>query len=333
MRSIRSTTKPLCWVLAVALFCLWSGLPEYLAYAQETPPPVNSKEAEEFRSSLEQIRAKIDFAELDPTVLQGRIGSNPRELMRFIQEKITFEPYTGVLRGARGTLLARAGNAADRALLLAQLLRQAGYQVRFAKGQLSHDRAETLLRRSFSLPVATGPLSPLIDEILANADNQFYLLGNALFEAGFEPPSTAAQAWRQAISEVQQHTWVQIAERGQWIDIDPSPDMQFGQTLVTAEQISEELAEALFHQIEFSLEIEVEKAGERQHEQILELKATAAELGGIPLGLFHAIDGKRVTAYLILGDRVLKSKPFIVPQHTTRPAQGIGGFLAVLRMP
>jgi hypothetical protein len=173
----------------------------------------------------------------------------------------------------------------------------------------------------------------LIDEILANADNQFYLLGNALFEAGFEPPSTAAQAWRQAISEVQQHTWVQIAERGQWIDIDPSPDMQFGQTLVTAEQISEELAEALFHQIEFSLEIEVEKAGERQHEQILELKATAAELGGIPLGLFHAIDGKRVTAYLILGDRVLKSKPFIVPQHTTRPAQGIGGFLAVLRMP
>ena len=34
MRSIGSTTKPLCWVLRFVLFCLWSGLPEYLSYAE-----------------------------------------------------------------------------------------------------------------------------------------------------------------------------------------------------------------------------------------------------------------------------------------------------------
>jgi hypothetical protein len=41
MQYISSTTKQLCWVLAFALFCLWSGLPEYLAYAeavQQTSP-------------------------------------------------------------------------------------------------------------------------------------------------------------------------------------------------------------------------------------------------------------------------------------------------------
>jgi Transglutaminase-like superfamily len=324
MRYIGSTTKPLCWVLAFALLCMWSGLPEYLVYAQDTPQSLTSDEAAKFRSSLEQIRSKIDFSELDPTVLQGRIGDSSKSLMRFIQEKIGFEPYTGVLRGARGTLLARAGNAADRALLLAHLLRQAGHQVRFAKGQLSYDQAEKLLRSSFSLPVATDKLPPLINDLLANAENHFLLLGNALFEAGFEPPSTAAQAWRQAIIDTQQHTWVQIAESGQWIDIDPSPDMQFGQALVTAEQISEELDEALFHQIELSLEIEVERAEERQHEQILELKATAAELAGIPLGLSHAIAGERVTAHFIVGDRVVESRPFVIPQRATRRAKGIG---------
>jgi hypothetical protein len=325
MRSLGFTTKQACWVLAFALFCMWGGIPEYLAYARDKPRKIAPKQAEEFRHSLERIRSKIEFSELDPAILQRRIGSNPRELMRFIQEQIEFEPYIGVLRGARGTLLARAGNAADRALLLAQLFRQAGYQVRFAEGRLSSDQAETLLRHSFSLPVATGPLPPLIEEILANADNHFSLLGNVLLDAGFEPPSTAAQAWRQAISETQQHTWVQIAEGGQWIDIDPSPEAQFAQTLVTDEQISEELDKALFHQIHFSLEIEVERAGARQREPILEFRATAAELGGIPLGLFHAIDGERVTAHFIVGDRVLESKPFIVPQHTTRSRKGIGG--------
>src|SRR5688572_3380542 len=43
-------------------------------------------------------------------------------IFRFVAEQIRYQPYAGLLRGAEGTLMARAGNAADQAVLLAALL-------------------------------------------------------------------------------------------------------------------------------------------------------------------------------------------------------------------
>jgi len=62
VRSIGSTTKQLCWVLAFALFCLWSGLPEYLAYAeavQQTSPTKAAQTADKLEKLFQAIEAAV----------------------------------------------------------------------------------------------------------------------------------------------------------------------------------------------------------------------------------------------------------------------------------
>ena len=64
-----------------------------------------------------------------------------------------FEPYPGVLRGAQGTLAARAGNAFDRALLLRALLDAMAIPARFAFGELDQASARALVARTLG-PIA-----------------------------------------------------------------------------------------------------------------------------------------------------------------------------------
>ena len=54
--------------------------------------------------------------------LAETLGDDPVAAFRFVRDRIGFEPYPGILRGAEGTLAARAGNAWDRALLLRALI-------------------------------------------------------------------------------------------------------------------------------------------------------------------------------------------------------------------
>ncbi|MEN8148909.1 MAG: hypothetical protein ABFS86_03750, partial [Planctomycetota bacterium] len=65
-----------------------------------------------------------------PAGVVMRIGSDPEALAGFVREHIGYEPYVGVVRGARGTLAAGAGGDWDRAVLLAALLAEAGYESR-----------------------------------------------------------------------------------------------------------------------------------------------------------------------------------------------------------
>ena len=71
-------------------------------------------------------------------------------IFRFVSEQIRYEPYAGVLRGAEGTLMARAGNSADQAVLLAALLRASGIGSRFAQGAIDGEIGAAVLASAVS---------------------------------------------------------------------------------------------------------------------------------------------------------------------------------------
>jgi len=77
----------------------------------------------------------------------------------WVASSTAFQPYRGVLRGADGTLQARAGNAFDQALLLTSLLFDAGYEARIARTTLDEAAALTLLRSA-----ASGDAGGVLDD-------------------------------------------------------------------------------------------------------------------------------------------------------------------------
>ena len=75
------------------------------------PPVRRSRNASAPRSS----RA----ASADVDDLANGLEFDLERIFRFVADEIRYEPYAGLLRGAEGTLTARAGNSADQAALLA----------------------------------------------------------------------------------------------------------------------------------------------------------------------------------------------------------------------
>lgn len=75
----------------------------------------------------------------------ARLGHDAERLIAFVREEIAFEPYEGLLRGPSGTLLARAGNALDQALLLQALLAAGGTESLLLGRDLAEAEAPALV--------------------------------------------------------------------------------------------------------------------------------------------------------------------------------------------
>lgn len=110
---------------------------------------------------IERLRAQIDRSQFDLAVRGTELGREAPALVSFVRDAIAFEQYPGVLRGAQGTLMSRAGNALDQSMLLAALLENAGHQARIARGTLTEDQAEVLVRQIASPRPPAPPLGNL----------------------------------------------------------------------------------------------------------------------------------------------------------------------------
>ena len=115
-----------------------------------------------------------DQAQADPIADEAfELGYDLDSIFRFVADEIAYEPYPGILRGALGTLQARAGNSADKALLLAALLDASLIPYRFAQGSLDEAASAQLLD---TLPVgveaarrlARGPLDAGEEQIASS---------------------------------------------------------------------------------------------------------------------------------------------------------------------
>ena len=163
--------------------------------------------------------------------------SDPTSAFELVRDSMGFDAYPGVLRGADGTLAARAGNSYDRALLLQALLGAQGLTTRFAFGQLSPDVAASLVTRSLDEPAkplsaaAFSPFDPAFEQAVdTRARRDYALISNAL---GDRVADLAADGTAAAVADVTSHAWVQLQQAdGTWLDLDPTmPDAQPGQTL------------------------------------------------------------------------------------------------------
>lgn len=150
---------PVAAVLSYLLALLPTLAPPTYAQTQRRSGPAEraSMDGSAAVQQIERGRSHIDRAQFDMEALLDELAYDAEEILRFVREEIAFEQYPGLLRGALGTLQSRAGNALDQAVLLATLLRDAGFDARIHRGRLSLEQADQVLAQMRPVPPFPEP--------------------------------------------------------------------------------------------------------------------------------------------------------------------------------
>ena len=184
------------------------------------------------------------------------LGYDRNQIFQFVRDEVAYDPYAGVLRGARGTLQGLAGNAADQAILLAALLDASLITTRFAIGELSEEAADALIgsaqwdadtvhrqvRWALRPPAIPGQPPDLTAEEAAFAEqlpdfakrfrdvverseaDGFKTVTEALAAAGIDIPAPATSL---PDLERNQHVWLQAIEGTNWVGPQGTPIARF----------------------------------------------------------------------------------------------------------
>jgi hypothetical protein len=179
--------------LAVALLCLSLILPHPALMAPVTAQPTNETLLDDIEGrlaffdelidQLEDIRANINRGSFELDALVESVDFDAEALIEFVTQEIAFQPYVGALRGAKGTLAGGAGNALDQSILLANLLKDAGYDARIVRSRLTPVQAELLLTNAqpdsykFESVFSTTPavLADSFNDVLAQLNSKSWL--------------------------------------------------------------------------------------------------------------------------------------------------------------
>lgn len=155
--------RPLASTAHAAAHCVFWLLLSLSPSAAGQAAPVTDEEIEasvrELVALAKQLRPGIDRARFELEPLLDARDYEADEIVDFVSNEIAFEAYAGALRGARGTLISRAGNSLDQSLLLATLLRDAGYDAVIRRGELNETAVDALVASMFPRPEAM-PSSP-----------------------------------------------------------------------------------------------------------------------------------------------------------------------------
>ena len=239
-----------------------------------------------------RVPRTLDLSHVQPAHFADALGRDSDRIFAYVRDNIAYEPYAGTLRGARGTLLAMAGNGLDRAILFASLLEGSGHTVRYVRGTLSPEAAAALVasvipaRVARPAPTSGGDTSPL-DVLHSSIARDYEILRSRLAPVADSAVRGISRA-EALVLEARAHFWVQIAQGGNWRDLDPSfADAIPGRAYAKAEQILERIPEELSHRI--TLRIRVEDQGESgtSIREVLTYSAPAPTLSGEHLMLVH----------------------------------------------
>ena len=158
----------LAFVTLIALatiFPIASGVG--LTHASEAPQPPRVEvedalgQVARLKGHAIRLRASLDRSQLEFEALLDKLEFDAEHIAEYVAAQIYFEQYAGLLRGPQGTVLNRAGNALDQSVLLAKLLKDAGYEASVVRSTLSDEQADTLLKQ---LVVQRAARSGISDE-------------------------------------------------------------------------------------------------------------------------------------------------------------------------
>jgi len=304
------------------------------------PTPAERSSSGSFRPSTARAwqPAVASLDELDAEAHRDLLDALARSLagldadLAFVRDRIAFEPYPGAMRGAEGTLRAQRGNAVDRSLLLAELLRRQGRKVRFARGSVDEARAASLLERAFR-DAARAPASTwaqalppdFLRRVRRRAVRDFAAIRAALGELRTPP---ADEARRRSLAELADHVWVQAqADDGTWRDLDPSfEDASVGSSYAAVASTSAELPPELYQQATIELRVVTRRGEDERIRTVVSQTRRVADLVGRRVAIFHAeagalaggvagalaggIAGGRIQPLLLIGDEMSRGQPF-----------------------
>lgn len=246
-------------------------------------------------------------------LLAASLGPDPAAILAWVAGSIAADGYAGVMRGAAGTLAAGSGNAADRALLVAALVRAAdpAAEVRFAECRLPDSETAALAksvvaarpaRQELLLEVAGRFAPEMADpearrvaeglgaiwrDAVASVERQSDELAAALAdEAGAIGAAMPREALLDALSR---HVWVQAMSAGAWTDLDPTvPGAAPGLTRCNAETTVDMLADDAYHRLNVQVVLE-ERAGDTLATRpILDASVRTADLASGTLSFMFA---------------------------------------------
>jgi hypothetical protein len=192
----------LSWVVSFVLVCN-SFVPFSLAAQQDPERRALVDRLENAARLIEELAAHVKpLDDLDAII--ERFDFEAEDLIDFVQESVRFEPYAGTLKGAAGALSALAGNSLDQSLLLAHLLKQAGFDARIVRGQLPPEDALRLMRVGLTVEADPAFLADLpafkraLEELGALADTATAPVPLATNGIGEPHPAAVALAARLA---------------------------------------------------------------------------------------------------------------------------------------
>lgn len=228
-------------------------------------------------SSMENFYALAEMAlrespahQFSVPAAQKELGDDPRDLYQWVRDETRLIPYQGILRGSQGVIVDRMGNSLDRAILLHDMLHEAGIsEVRFVRATLDLEDSEALWKSISRDPSPhyfdqlkkedSGELEVAIEEAarILQADPQairFQLEqdryeGQILAEKmassiDFQSEEIAGQidisrngngdgvSQRKAIEDLRDHWWIEYRAEGEWTTLDPaSAEISFGKQM------------------------------------------------------------------------------------------------------
>ena len=256
-----------------------------------TSPTPQRPDAVELLERAEGMVARINPVEWSVDAKAATFDHEVEPIFLFVRDAIRYEPYAGVLRGASGTYAAKAGNAADRALLLAHLLTRQGIATRFAIGTLPTGQRERLFLHAFDAPASArgqpriGNGQTFHERLFRRAERDYDAIRKTL---GDRLRPVIKPSRDGVLAEMNPHVWVQAEVDGAWIDLDPSlPDAIPGSILATLEQVVTELPAELFQRVTIRVVAEHVANGRLVPSTLVEVSRNTIDLVDTQIALIH----------------------------------------------